>query len=171
MATAAPPSIPAKTGNDKWRGVLLSGSAGIGVALTYAAIELMRSEPKAFADLVIRTITNWGPLFILCLLLLYVLNNWGQKFVEHAARNAMAQQQAADAMQQNAVAQQQMAAAMQQIASKDDERERERELAFDHLAFTAQSILGKVEGIEKQCSAMCGARNKDIAHAAAGGQA
>ena len=87
-------------------------------------------------------------IFILSILLVAVLNNWGQKFIGYVERNAIAQQQAANAMQQNATAQQHMASAQQQIAARDDVQERERELVLDHLAFTSKQILEKLERIE-----------------------
>jgi hypothetical protein len=135
MATAASSNVSAKDGNGRWRGILLAGSAGTGLALTYAAVELMRSEPKAFADLVVRAITNWGPLFVLCLVGLFIANNWGQKLLEYSAVHSAAQQKMADAMQQ--------------IANRDDQASRERELLLNDVAFVLKEVRTDVARIRE----------------------
>jgi hypothetical protein len=76
MAAGASPKLDA--GKFQLRGLLLGGSAGM--VLTYAASELLRAEPKLFADAVVKAFIQWGPLFILCILGLVIANRWGQKF-------------------------------------------------------------------------------------------
>jgi hypothetical protein len=135
MVTTAQPDARNGNRDGKWRGVLLAGGAGTGLALTYAAVELMRSEPKAFADAVIRAFLQWGPMFILCLVGMFIVNNVGQKLLEHSAAHAAAQQRMADAMQQ--------------IASRDDQASRERELLLNDVAFVLKEVKTQVSAIRE----------------------
>ena len=70
------------------------------------------------------------------------VNNWGKQFVSAAISNATALQSMADAMQR--------------ISQREDERDRERELALDHLAYTAQQILTKVESVDGKFDSLDG---------------
>jgi SNF family Na+-dependent transporter len=133
MASAA----PAKPANgNRQRTLVFSIGAGSGLAVAAAVLQLIRPN----AGQVLAVMAAWGPMFLVVMLgmiLFYLmLGGWGQRLV--------------DAMTTNAVAQQQMADAMQQIAHRDDVRDRERELALDHLAYTTQTILRTVQGIEER---------------------
>lgn len=128
---------------------VMSGTAGV---IAYALLAIMRGSPQA----ALAVLTSWGPLFAVVLALLMLLDRWGQRFgdklLETTAASAAAQQASAEAQKANAEAQRSMAAAIERIAAKDDERARERELAMDHLAYTAQAILQKVMTIEERCA-------------------
>ena len=105
-------------------------------ALAVALLQLIRPS----AAQLLTVLATWGPMFLVCVLgmvLFYLMvSAWGQRLVDSIAANAAAQQSMADAMQQ--------------IAHRDDVRDRERELALDHLAYTIQSILRTVQAIEER---------------------
>ena len=133
MSTAAT-SKPAN--GNKQRTLILSLGAGSGFALVLALLQLLRPS----ASQLLTVLATWGPMFLVVVLgmvLFYLLvSTWGQRLVDSIAANAAAQQSMADAMQQ--------------IAHRDDVRDRERELALDHLAYTTQSILRTVQSIEER---------------------
>jgi hypothetical protein len=128
MATAAPVT-PAEAKLS--RPLVIGLGAGSGVALLTVILQVTRPEAKPVIEAVLR----WGPLFVIVLLGMELLhstiNTWGKQFVTAATANAVALQSMADAMQR--------------ISQKEDERDRERELMLDHLAFTTQQTLSKVE--------------------------
>jgi hypothetical protein len=133
MATA----VAGKPANGtRQRTLILSLGAGGGFALAGAILELFRPNGQQL----LTVLATWGPLFLVVVLgmvLFYLMvGTWGQRLVDSIAANAAAQQSMADAMQQ--------------IAHRDDVRERERELALDHLAYTTQSILRTVQAIEER---------------------
>jgi len=133
MATA----IPTKPADgNKQRTLILSLGAGSGFAFAIALLQLLRPSAPGL----LTVLATWGPMFLVVVLgmvLFYLMvNTWGQRLVESIAANAAAQQSMADAMQQ--------------IAHRDDVRERERELALDHLAYTTQTILRTVQAIEER---------------------
>jgi ABC-type transport system involved in cytochrome bd biosynthesis fused ATPase/permease subunit len=115
--------------------------AGSGIALMTVMLQIARPEAKPLVEGVLR----WGPLFVIILLGMELLhttmNTWGNKFVDAMTANATASGS-------NAAALQSMADAMQRISQREDERDRERELVLDHLAYTTQQILSKVESLE-----------------------
>jgi hypothetical protein len=128
-------AFPATNGH-KQRTLILSLGAGSGFALAVAILQLLR--PSGVQLLAV--LATWGPMFLVVILgmvLFYLMvGTWGQRLVDSIAANAAAQQSMADAMQQ--------------IAHRDDVRERERELALDHLAYTTQTILRTVQAIEER---------------------
>jgi len=134
MASAAP--VKPANGNRGQRALILSLGTGSGFALAVAVLQLLRPG----ATQLLTVLATWGPMFLVVILgmvLFYLMaGTWGQRLLE--------------AMSANAAAQQSMADAMQQIAHRDDVRERERELALDHLAYTTQTILRTVQGIEER---------------------
>ncbi len=117
------------------RPVVIGLGAGSGVALLTVILQVARPEAKPVVEAVLR----WGPLFVIVLLGMELLhstiNTWGRQFVTAATANAVALQSMADAMQR--------------ISQKEDERDRERELVLDHLAYTTQQILNKVESLKR----------------------
>lgn len=116
------------------RRIFLALGGASGVALLTAALEIARPDVRPLIETFL-TVLRWGPLFVIVLLFMELLhstiNTWGRQFVTAATANAVALQSMADAMQR--------------ISQKEDERDRERELMLDHLAFTTQQTLAKVE--------------------------
>jgi hypothetical protein len=140
MATAAQVTPENKVS----RPVVIALGAGSGVALATVILQIARPETKPMVEAVLR----WGPLFVIVLvgmaLLHSTINIWGKQFVTAATANAVALQSMADAMQR--------------ISQKEDERDRERELVLDHLAYTTQQILNKVESMESRYPARSSAQ-------------
>ncbi len=149
-ASATPQPVQSKF----TRPMMISLGAGSGFALLTVLLQIVRPEAKPLVEGVL----HWGPLFVIVLLGMELfhatLNTWGNKLVDALTANAAASGS-------NATALQSMADAMQRISTREDERDRERELVLDHLAYTTQQILNKVEAME--------ARTPEKSMVAAGG--
>jgi hypothetical protein len=116
------------------RPIAITLGASGGAAIMATVLEMVRPEGKPIVD----ALVHWGPLFVIVLVGMILthntVNNWGKRFVDAAISNATALQSMADAMQR--------------ISQREDERDRERELLFDHLAYTTQAILKGVEQLD-----------------------
>ncbi len=130
------------------RPVVIGIGASGGVALLTALLEV--AGPKAIP--LVESMIHWGPLFVIVVLGMELLhstiNTWGKQFVNAAITNATALQSMADAMQR--------------ISQKEDERDRERELVLDHLAYTTQQILKGVESIQADGCSKAGLCNPKL---------
>ena len=130
MAAGTPPT-PGTSRISRPFAITLGASGGAAVMAT--VLEMVRPEGKP----IIEALARWGPLFVLMLvgmiLLHNTVNNWGRQFVSAAITNATALQSMADAMQR--------------ISQREDERDRERELVLDHLAYATQQILKNTESM------------------------
>lgn len=105
-----------------------SGSLGAGAAVAWFVIDLLRAEPK----LAIQIVGQWGPGFVLVVILLYFVDrNFGQ----------MIQLQ-----REHVVAQQEMSAAVRQIADKDDRQAEEQRRLTGYLGSQQEKILIYLEG-------------------------
>lgn len=111
--------------------LVLSASGGAGVM----AALLQVAGPGALP--LIDSVIRWGPLFFIVLVGMWIanttINTWGKQLVTATGATAVALQSMADAMQR--------------ISQKQDTADRERELAQDHLAYTAQEILTRVNAM------------------------
>jgi hypothetical protein len=117
--------------------------AGTGVTLVTVLLQVLRPEAAPLVEGILR----WGPLFVIVLagmeLLHSTINTWGRQLVGAMTDNAKASGS-------NAVAMQSMADAMQRISQHEDERDRERELAMDHMAYTMQEVLTEVKDLKSR---------------------
>jgi hypothetical protein len=122
------------------------GGAGIGAAIAYELIGVLKSEPKLF----IETLAHWGPMFILALVGMVLMDR-------RAAENLKISEK-------SAVAQQAMADAVHQIAEKDDRQAEEVRRLASYNAVQTQKVLDRLDaqdeilgqisdGLKKQRSA------------------
>jgi hypothetical protein len=114
-----------------WRvAVKAAGSFGLGAAATL----LVKSAGSAEA--LLAHFMQFGPLFLLCLGGMVMMNSWGSRMLEHAAKTAAAQQSLADAVQQ--------------IARRDDQASRERELQLNDISFLLRQVHQQVGQIRNE---------------------
>ena len=123
-------SRPGSNGRS-WRVVVkAAGSFGLGAVATL----LVKSAGSA--DALLAHFTQFGPLFLLCLGGMVMMNSWGSRMLEHAAKTAAAQQSLADAVQQ--------------IARRDDQAGRERELQLNDISFLLRQVHQQVGQIRNE---------------------
>ncbi|MCU1308244.1 MAG: hypothetical protein JWN45_2939 [Acidobacteriaceae bacterium] len=140
------------------KNIFLAGSGlGSGLGVTYFVAEMLKADPK----LAIQTVTQWGPLFVLFAITLYLCDRRFGQLIDKQGETA---NQMVAAHVQGAAAQQAMADAVNRIASKDSDREREMELVLGHLTRNSertrdlllsqsgllQSIAERLDKIEEQ---------------------
>ncbi|MGH9580043.1 MAG: hypothetical protein ACRD2R_03540 [Terriglobales bacterium] len=123
--------------------LMLSGGLGAGFAITYYAIDILRSEPR-FA---LETLSQWGPYFALSVMVLVIADRRSGQAIEIARTNS-------DAMHS-------IAQAMDRIATRDDQREREHELLLDHLNTTNGKIFDELQEIARTIERRGRSRKKE----------
>jgi uncharacterized membrane protein YcjF (UPF0283 family) len=105
--------------------LLASGSGGAGLVIAYELVQAVKSEPR----MLIAMFQQWGPLFIVCLVGIAVLDRRGAQVIESTNK---------------------MAEAMGRLAERDSMRERENELVLNHLTNTNQKIFDELTAIRTE---------------------
>lgn len=108
--------------------VLGGSSAGVAGVLAY---ELVKSSPA----LVIETFKSWGPLSLLCVLGLLVMDRGFRRMVDASEKSSAAQQRLADAVHE--------------IAQRDDYEAAQHRILLGHIGATMEKVLVKLESIEQ----------------------
>jgi len=117
---------------ERLRPWLLTGTAGTGAMLAYFFVQALRSDPELMKEVIVGVL-RWGPLFVICAALIWVLDN---RMKEFAAAN-----------RDSATQQQRMADAMQQLAQKDDIERRELKLTIGYVASQQEKILERLDEV------------------------
>jgi hypothetical protein len=115
-------------GKDIVRQAVLGGSMGVGGMIAWKLVE---NDPHA----IIETFRTWGPLSLLCVLGLVMVNSGFRSMVEAAKESSAAQQRLADAVNS--------------IANKDSYETQQQKIVLDHVATTLERVLVKLETVER----------------------
>jgi hypothetical protein len=110
------------------RHAVLGGSMGVGGMIAWKLVE---NDPHAIID----TFRTWGPLSLLCVLGLVMVNSGFRSMVEAAKESSAAQQRLADAVNS--------------IANKDSYETQQQKIVLDHVATTLERVLVKLETVER----------------------
>ena len=112
--------------------LVFGGSTGIGAVLAY---KLVDSNPT----LVLETFKSWGPLSLLCVMGMVMVDRGFRSMVGAAEKSATSQQILADAVRQ--------------IADRDNYRAQQQEILLGHIGTTMEKVLVKLEGVEQNTKA------------------
>lgn len=110
---------------------LIGSSLGIGSAIGIAAASVLKTKPELFAGL----LTSFGPIFVICMGVLYVVDRNAGKFIEVQRQQAVAQQQTADAIQA--------------IAQKDDRQTERLALEIRYVGGQMETLLSVMDEIRR----------------------
>jgi hypothetical protein len=105
----------------------LGASAGAGLLLAYSLIE---SEPR----LVIETFRGWGPMSLLCVIALVMIDRGFRGMV--------------GAVKESSTAQQRLADAVNSIAQRDNYEAEQQKILLGHIGTTMEKVLIKLESME-----------------------
>lgn len=102
--------------NGDWKKTAIRwGTGGTVCAVVLKVLDILHQQPQ-----MLTAIVSWGPLFVLAVIGIYVVDKRAGQFVA--------------ATEKNAVATAQLAASVDVLSRKDDQRERETEIVLNHLA-------------------------------------
>jgi hypothetical protein len=132
--SATSPAIANGNGKGRWLGgLLLTGGAGVGAAVGFALIEVLRDQPHE----TILTIGRWGPLFVIVVIGMIMaqnaVNTWGPRILEAAMATARSQQQLADAVKE--------------IADRDDRERHKLAVLTGTICSQQEEILDKQDRV------------------------
>jgi uncharacterized membrane protein YcjF (UPF0283 family) len=105
--------------------LLGSGGAGASALIFYELAQALKSEPK----LLIQMLAQWGPLFVICVVGMLILDRRGAQVIDSTNK---------------------MAEAMGRLAERDSVRERENELVLNHLTSTNTKIFEELSAIRTE---------------------
>jgi hypothetical protein len=113
---------------------LLLGGSSAGVA-GVIAYKLVESNPA----LIIEMFKSWGPLSLLSVLGLMVMDRGFRRMVDASEKSSAAQQRLADAVHQ--------------IAHRDDYEKEQQKILLGHIGTTMEKVLARLESIEENSKA------------------
>jgi len=106
--------------------IALGGGMTAGAVVTYELFELAKSNPR-----VLEIALSWGPLFVIVVL--------GMILIDRRVGDGVS------ALKENARAQQQMSDAMQKIAERDDRQAERLETLINYSALQSEKVLNALE--------------------------
>lgn len=109
--------------------IIFGGSMGSGAFLIY---ELVAREPRMIID----TFRSWGPLSVLALVMLAMLDRGFRAVVGATEKSAAALQEMSDAVRQ--------------IAKKDSDDAYEQRILMGHIATQMETILARFEQMKEE---------------------
>jgi hypothetical protein len=108
--------------------LLGGGSAGVAGVIAYKLVE---SNPA----LIIEMFKSWGPLSLLSVMGLMVMDRGFRRMVDASEKSSAAQQRLADAVHE--------------IAQRDDYEAAQHRILLGHIGATMEKVLVKLEGMEQ----------------------
>ena len=106
--------------------LLLGSGVTAGAVLTYQLFELAKKDPRLLEQVV-----NWGPLFVIGVIALTMIDRNFSQMIQVSRENVLAQQQ--------------MSAAMEKIADKDDRQSEEMRRLTSYNAVQAGKIMERLD--------------------------
>ncbi|GEM_PF-3274964 len=106
--------------------VLLGSGVTAGAIATYQLFEIAKKDPRA-----LETVLGWGPIFVIAVALIFMVDRRLGMGIE--------------ALQNNAVAQERMSDAMQRIAEKDDREAEELKRLVSYNALQSDKVLARMD--------------------------
>lgn len=106
--------------------LLLGSGVTAGAILTYQLFELAKKDPKLLEQVV-----NWGPLFVIGVIALTMIDRNFSQMIQVSRENVLAQQQ--------------MSAAMEKIADKDDRQSEELRRLTAYSALQTEKMLRQLD--------------------------